>query len=193
MGFEPFIKLKSKTLLLPQENIDTDQIIPARFLTTTTRTGLGEKLFYDWRYDESGKEKDNVLNSDTAKTCKILVVGHNFGCGSSREHAPWALYDYGFRAVISSEIADIFYANALKNGLLPIIAPKQAHDWLLQNKGVEIEINLENCQLVFPANGGTHKFGIDPFSRECLLNGQDELDYLVSLNAEINKYEKALS
>ncbi len=189
MSFDPFVKLKSKTLVLPAENIDTDQIIPARFLTTTSREGLGKLAFYDWRYDAHGTETDNLLNTEAAKACQILVAGQNFGCGSSREHAPWALMDYGIRAVISSRIADIFFNNSLKNGLLPIVIEKRAHDWLLDNPGEEVEIDLETCEVRLPRNGGTYNFPVDPFSRLCLLQGQDELDYLAAQNEDISKYE----
>ncbi|HHI88455.1 MAG TPA: 3-isopropylmalate dehydratase small subunit [Hellea balneolensis] len=192
MSFEPFVTLKSKTLVLPAENIDTDQIIPARFLTTTSREGLGRLAFYDWRYDAHGKETDHLLNSEAAKTCQILVAGENFGCGSSREHAPWALMDYGIRAVISSRIADIFFNNSLKNGLLPIVIEKWAHNWLLDHPGAEVEIDLEAQEVRLPHNGGTYSFPVDPFSKLCLLQGKDELDYLVGQDAEIARYEAAL-
>lgn len=189
MSFKPFTKLTSKTLVLDAENIDTDQIIPARFLTTTTREGLGKNVFNDWRYSADGSETDHLLNTDKAKACEILVTGRNFGCGSSREHAPWALNDYGIRAVISSEIADIFHANALKNGVLPIVIEKSAHEWLLDHPFEEIRIDLETCEVRLPKNGGTYNFSVDPFSRHCLLNGQDELDYLSAQSDDISKFE----
>ena len=192
MSFEPFTSLTSKTLVLEIENIDTDQIIPARFLTTTTRKGLGKHVFHDWRYHEDGAQTDHMLNSDTAQACAILVAGRNFGCGSSREHAPWALGDYGIRAVISSEIADIFHANALKNGVLPIVIEKSAYKWLLDHPYEEISIDLKTCEVRLPKNGGTYSFNVDPFSRQCLLNGQDEMDYLCAQGNEISNYEKAL-
>ncbi len=131
-----------------------------------------------------------MLNTDAAKTAQILVAGHNFGCGSSREHAPWALMDYGFRAVISTQIADIFHANALKNGFLPIIIEAAAHQWLLDHPGTEISIDLEACAVHLPKNGGTYPFKIDPFSRHCLLQGQDELDYLLEQGEAVTQYEK---
>jgi len=190
MNFAPFKTLISQTLVLRMENIDTDQIIPARFLTTTSREGLGKLAFNDWRYDADGNENDHPLNGDAAKACHILVAGHNFGCGSSREHAPWALMDYGFRAVISSEIADIFHTNALKNGFLPIVIEASAHEWLLDNPGADVTIDLEACEVRLPRNGGTYPFKIDPFSRHCLLAGQDELDYLLGQDAEISAYER---
>ena len=192
MSNAPFIKLRSKTLVLAAENIDTDQIIPARFLTTTSREGLGKHAFHDWRYHDDGRETDHILNSDAAKSCQILVAGHNFGCGSSREHAPWALADYGLRAVISSEIADIFRGNALKNGFLPIVIEKNAHQWLLDHPGEDIEIDLEACEVRLPKNGGTYTFNVDPFSRKCLMAGQDELDYLTDQSVAIAAYEKKL-
>ncbi len=184
MSFSPFTTLTSRTLVLEAENIDTDQIIPARFLTTTGREGLGELLFHDWRTDA-----DNVLDTDAARNCQILVAGHNFGCGSSREHAPWALMDYGFRAVISTQIADIFHANGLKNGFLPIVIEPTAHQWLLDHPGVEVVIDLEASEVRLPKNGGTYPFKIDPFSRHCLLQGQDEMDYLLAQTDAIQAYE----
>ncbi|MBL4854490.1 MAG: 3-isopropylmalate dehydratase small subunit [Robiginitomaculum sp.] len=189
MSFAPFKTLTSKTLVLGAENIDTDQIIPARFLTTTNRKGLGKLAFNDWRYGDDNSETDHILNTSAAKQCQILVAGHNFGCGSSREHAPWALMDYGFRAVISSEIADIFHANALKNGFLPIVIEAAAHQWLLDHPGEEIVIDLEACEVRLPKNGGTYSFKVDPFSRHCLLQGQDEMDYLLEQDEVITEYE----
>jgi len=152
MSFEPLKSVTSKTLVLPAANIDTDQIIPARFLTVTSRDGLGKHAFNDWRYHEDGSETDHALNNDAAKQCQILVGGHNFGCGSSREHAPWSLTDYGFRVVISSEIADIFRSNSLKNGLLPIVIEKSAHQWLLDHPGEEVTVDLERCEVRLPKN-----------------------------------------
>ena len=140
--------LRSRTAVLPGSNIDTDQIIPARFLTTTTREGLGRSLFADWRYDAQGAPRpDFVLNRPEAEGCRILVAGHNFGCGSSREHAPWALLDYGLQAVISTEIADIFRSNSLKNGFLPIVVDQATNDWLLANPGVEVTIDVAETTL----------------------------------------------
>src|SRR5262245_24930448 len=141
---QPIRTIESRTLVLPFTNIDTDQIITARFLTTTTREGLGRQAFSDWRYDASGAPKaDFILNRPEAAGCAILVAGRNFGCGSSREHAPWALLDYGFRAVVSTEIADIFRSNSLKNGLLPIVVDEQIHAWLLTHPGVSLKIDLQ--------------------------------------------------
>ena len=182
--------LRSRTVVLPSTNIDTDQIMPARFLTTTTREGLGAHLFADWRYDAAGAPNpDFVLNRPEAKGCQVLVAGRNIGRGSSREHAPWGLVDYGFRAVISTEIADIFRNNSLKNGLLPVIVDGQTHEWLLANPGAEVTIDLESCTLTLPT-GTAVKFPIDAFARYCLMNGVDELGYLLSKDAEIRAYEQ---
>ncbi|MGD9599831.1 MAG: 3-isopropylmalate dehydratase small subunit [Steroidobacteraceae bacterium] len=182
--------LRSRTVVLPSTNIDTDQIVPARFLTTTTREGLGKNLFADWRYDEGGRPRpDFVLNQPAAQGCQVLVAGRNIGCGSSREHAPWALLDFGIRAVVSTEIADIFRNNSLKNGLLPVVVDAGTHEWLLANPGAEVTIDLETCTLALP-NGVTVKFPIDAFARYCLLNGVDELGYLLSKDAAIGAYEQ---
>ena len=182
--------IRSRTVVLASTNIDTDQIMPARFLTTTTREGLGKHLFADWRYDASGAPKpDFVLNQPAATGCQVLVAGRNFGCGSSREHAPWALVDYGFRAVVSTEIADIFRNNSLKNGLLPVIVDAQTHAWLIANPGAEVTIDLASCTLTLPT-GTAVKFPIDSFARYCLLNGVDELGYLLSKDAAITAYEQ---
>ena len=182
--------IRSRTVVLASTNIDTDQIMPARFLTTTTREGLGKQLFADWRYDASGTPKpDFVLNQPAATGCQVLVAGRNFGCGSSREHAPWALVDYGFRAVVSTEIADIFRNNSLKNGLLPVIVDAQTHAWLIANPGAEVTIDLASCTLTLPT-GTAVKFPIDSFARYCLLNGVDELGYLLSKDAAITAYEQ---
>jgi 3-isopropylmalate/(R)-2-methylmalate dehydratase small subunit len=182
--------LTSRTLVLPMDNVDTDQIIPARFLTTTTKEGLGEHLFNDWRYDPQGSpQPDFVLNRSDAKGAKILVAGQNFGCGSSREHAPWALTDYGFRAVVSLSIADIFKANALKNGLLPVVVDADVHQRLLQNPGMEVTIDLEARTLSLP-DGKQVEFPVDGFARYCLLNGLDELDFLLEQEDTILAFEK---
>ena len=183
------VSITSRTVVLPSSNIDTDQIIPARFLTTTTREGLGRSLFADWRYDAQGAAKpDFVLNRPEAQGCRILVAGRNFGCGSSREHAPWALLDYGFQAVISTEIADIFRNNSLKNGFLPVVVDQGTSDWLLANPGAEVTINVEQTSLVLP-DGTRVKFPLEAFSRFCLLNGVDELGFLLDRRAQIEAYE----
>jgi 3-isopropylmalate/(R)-2-methylmalate dehydratase small subunit len=188
---EPIKKFRGRTAVLPQTNIDTDQIIPARFLRTTTREGLGAQLFADWRYDSSGKPKaDFLLNRSEAAGCTVLVAGRNFGCGSSREHAPWALVDFGFRAVISTEIADIFRNNSLKNGLLPITVDEDTARWLIANPGQQIDIDLESCTVTLP-HGRAVQFLIEAFARYCLLNGVDELGYLRSQETAIRAFEEA--
>ena len=182
--------LRSRTVVLPATNIDTDQIIPARFLTTTTRVGLGKQLFADWRYAPDGSAKsDFVLNQAAAAGCQILVAGRNFGCGSSREHAPWALLDYGIHAVISTEIADIFRNNSLKNGLLPIVVDETTSGWLIDHPGSEVEIDLASATLALPS-GTRVSFPIDPFARYCLLNGVDELGFLLQQQDKIAAYEQ---
>jgi 3-isopropylmalate/(R)-2-methylmalate dehydratase small subunit len=187
---EPIRTFESRTVVLPFTNIDTDQIIPARFLTTTTKEGLGQKAFADWRYDAAGAPRgDFVLNRPEAQDCSVLVAGRNFGCGSSREHAPWALLDFGFRAVISTEIADIFRSNSLKNGLLPIVVDEQSHQWLLQNPGVKVRVDLEATTVHMP-NGHSVKFPIERFARYCLLNGIDELGFLLQREDAIAAYER---
>jgi len=188
---EPISKITSKTVVLPFEDIDTDQIIPARFLTTTTKTGLGEKLFNDWRYDAAGSPRpDFVLNTPAADGASVLVGGRNFGCGSSREHAPWALVDFGIRAVISTEIADIFRGNSLKNGLIPVLVDSDTHKWLLANPGVEVTVDIESRRLSLP-DGREIAFPIDGFSRYCLLNGLDQLGFLLEGEAQIKAFEAA--
>jgi 3-isopropylmalate/(R)-2-methylmalate dehydratase small subunit len=187
---EPIRQIRSRTAVLPYTNIDTDQIIPARFLRTTTREGLGQQLFADWRYSADGAIKPEfALNRPDASGCAVLVAGRNFGCGSSREHAPWALLDYGFRAVISTEIADIFRSNSLKNGLLPIEVDEAAGQWLLQHPGAEVTIDLASATLRLP-NGSTVEFPIERFARYCLLNGVDELGFLIARQGEIAAYEQ---
>jgi 3-isopropylmalate/(R)-2-methylmalate dehydratase small subunit len=181
--------IKSKTVVIPSSNIDTDQIIPARFLTTTTKAGLGKQLFADWRYLSDGSPNPEfVLNQPQAQGARILVAGRNFGCGSSREHAPWALQDYGFQAVISTEVADIFRGNSLKNGFLPIVVDEATAGWLLEHPGVEIEIDLKEAQLTLPS-GAKVAFPIEAFARHCLVNGVDELGYLQSKLDLIERFE----
>jgi 3-isopropylmalate/(R)-2-methylmalate dehydratase small subunit len=187
---EPIRQIRSRTAVLPFTNIDTDQIIPARFLRTTTRDGLGQRLFADWRYGADGSPKPEfALNRPEAAGCTVLVAGRNFGCGSSREHAPWALLDYGFRAVISTEIADIFRSNSLKNGLLPIEVDDATGQWLLEHPGAEVSIDLASATLRLP-NGSAIEFTIEGFARYCLLNGVDELGFLIAKQDEILAYEK---
>ena len=186
---QPLKTIVSRTVVLPIDNVDTDQIIPARFLKGTTKNGLGEKLFSDWRYDAEGKPKpDFVLNRPESQGAEVLVAGDNFGCGSSREHAPWALVDQGFRAVVSTSIADIFRNNALKNGLLPIVVEPALHRRLLAEPGASVTISLEDLTLRL-ADGTTVTFSVEPFARYCLLNGVDELEFLLSHEAGITAFE----
>ncbi len=183
------VTIESKTVALPIENIDTDQIIPARFLKTTSMEGLGENLFLDWRYLPDGSPNpDFALNKPSAKGAEILVAGDNFGCGSSREHAPWALKQYGFKAIISTSFADIFKGNALKNGLLPIIMPPDIHAELLKWPGIVLKIDLAT-QTVTLAGGRTVEFPIDPFAKQCLIEGVDELGYMLNQQPAIAAYE----
>jgi len=186
---DPIRVIRSKTVVMPSTNIDTDQIIPARYLTTTTREGLGAALFADLRNGPDGQPRaDFVLNRPESHGCHVLVAGRNIGCGSSREHAPWALLDYGFRAIVSTEIADIFRSNSLKNGLLPVVVDEATHDWLLAHPGVEVEIDLTACSLKLP-DGREVSFPVEAFARYCLLNGVDELGYLLGKADTIAAYE----
>jgi 3-isopropylmalate/(R)-2-methylmalate dehydratase small subunit len=188
---QPLRRVVSKTVVIPSTNIDTDQIIPARFLTTITKEGLGQQLFADWRYLPDGSQNpDFVLNRPAALGAQVLVAGRNFGCGSSREHAPWALLDYGIRAVISTEIADIFRNNSLKNGLLPITVDDTTCQWLLDHPGALVDIDLAAARLTLPT-GVAVSFPIEAFARHCLLNGIDELGYLRSKLSDIERYEAA--
>jgi 3-isopropylmalate/(R)-2-methylmalate dehydratase small subunit len=185
---EPFTTLTSRTVVLPEANIDTDQIIPARFLTTTTREGLGRLAFHDWRYDASGAEKPCVLNEVDPSTHRVLVAGRNFGCGSSREHAPWALTDFGFRAVVSTEIADIFTSNALKNGLVPVVVDGETHARLVEHPGEEVSVDLEASELRFANH--VVAFAVEPFARQCLLEGVDPLGWLIARQPQIAAFEQ---
>jgi 3-isopropylmalate/(R)-2-methylmalate dehydratase small subunit len=187
----PIRIIEGRTVVLPRENIDTDQIIPARFLKVTDKAGLGKAAFADWRYGPDGAPNpDFVLNRPEAEGCAVLVAGENFGCGSSREHAPWALHDFGFRAVVSTRIADIFRSNALKNGLLPIVVDPASHAALLAAPGAPVRIDLEAQTLTLPG-GASVKFPIDGFSRYCLLNGVDELGFLLGQAEAITRFEEA--
>ena len=182
--------IHSRTVLLPQTDIDTDQIVPARFLTTTTRKGLGKALFADWRFDKAGQPKpDFPLNRPEASGCAILVAGHNFGCGSSREHAPWALLDFGIRVVISTGIADIFRNNSLKNGLVPVVVDADTQRWLLANPGAEVTVDVAARQVQLPG-GRIVDFPLDGFSRYCLLHGVDQLGYLLQHSDAISTFER---
>ena len=182
-------KITSKASVLPEIDIDTDQIIPARFLTTTTRSGLGKHLFHDWRYLDDGKENPKfILNKEKDSKNEILIAGNNFGCGSSREHAPWALTDFGFKAVISSKIADIFKSNALKNGLLPIVVDDKTLRELVANSGKMITICVISSEITLP-NKQKIKYEIDEFSKFCLIEGIDQLGFIQQNVNKIKDYE----
>jgi 3-isopropylmalate/(R)-2-methylmalate dehydratase small subunit len=186
---EKITQFTSATTVLAIDDVDTDQIIPARYLTTTTREGIGKALFADWRFDDDGNEiSDFPLNQPGATERKILVAGHNFGCGSSREHAPWSLHDFGIRAVISTEIADIFSNNSLKNGLVPVIVDKDTHQWLLNNPGVEVTVDVEAKEIRLP-DGKAASFPIDGFARKCILEGIDQTGYLMQQQDKIADFE----
>ena len=181
--------LVARTLVMPECNIDTDQIIPARYLTTTTREGLGRHAFNDWRYLADGRDNpDFAFNRPENAGAQILVAGHNFGCGSSREHAPWALLDLGLRAVISSQIADIFRSNALKNGLLPIVLEPGIVAELLARPGIELRIDVAERSVTLP-DGRSASFELDAFAQTCLLEGIDQLGYLLKHEAAIDAFE----
>jgi 3-isopropylmalate/(R)-2-methylmalate dehydratase small subunit len=190
---EKFTTFTSRVAAMPIDNIDTDQIIPARFLKTISKEGLGDQLFFDWRYDAEGKPKpDFLLNRPEGKAAQVLLAGDNFGCGSSREHAPWALTQYGFRAVISTSFADIFRGNALKNSLLPVVVPHDAHQKLFEavakNPATTVTIDLASQTLALP-DGSKVQFPIDEFSKYCLLEGVDELGYILQQETAIAAYE----
>jgi 3-isopropylmalate/(R)-2-methylmalate dehydratase small subunit len=183
-------RIQGRTVALPTRDIDTDQIIAARFLTTTSSDGLGKHAFYDLRFNSDGSEKtDFILNQPAAEGCSILIGGNNFGCGSSREHAPWALLDYGFEAVISTEIADIFRNNSLKNGLVAIVIDTESHERLLAKPGEEIVIDVESTTITLP-DGQVIEFAMDGFSRHCLLEGIDQLGFLQQSSSAIRSFEE---
>ena len=187
---QPVTRIVSRTVVMPTKDIDTDQIIPARFLTTTSREGLGQSLFSDLRYNKDGTDNpDFPLNKTEAQSCEILVGGNNFGCGSSREHAPWALLDYGIKAVISTEIADIFRNNSLKNGLVPVTVNADVHEWLLANPGAEVTIDVPTSILSLP-DGRDIDFPIDGFARHCLVEGIDQLGFLQQQMQAIEQFEE---
>jgi 3-isopropylmalate/(R)-2-methylmalate dehydratase small subunit len=186
---KPLTTIRSRTAVLTHENIDTDRIIPARFLTTTGREGLGRYAFHDWRYRADGSlDPAFALNKPGARGCEILIAARNFGCGSSREHAPWALLDYGFRAVLSSEIADIFRSNALRNGLLALVLNEAEHRYLLKHPGIELAIDVAAGTIELP-DGGRFGFELDSFARHCLLQGVDQLGFLQQHAAQIDAFE----
>lgn len=194
---EPIRKFTSRLVPLPNENVDTDQITPARFLKVTAKTGLGKFLFYDWRFDAAGNPIPSfVLNQPETAGAEVLLAGNNFGCGSSREHAPWALGDFGFRAIISTSFADIFRNNCLKNGLLPIVVEVPIHQELFklvgQDPSVQVTVDLAPQLLTLP-NGKQVSFPVDPFSKKCLLDGVDELGYLLALSDRISRFEASTS
>lgn len=187
---KPMRQIVSDTAVLPQADIDTDQIIPARYLTTTGRDGIAEGLFYDWRYLADGSENpDFVLNQAEYRNARVLVAGDNFGCGSSREHAPWALKDNGIDAVVSTSFADIFRSNALKNGLVPIVVDADTHRWLLDNPGVRVIVDVEAATLSAD-DGPVIRFEIEPFAQYCLVHGTDQLGYLMGQEKAIADFEK---
>jgi 3-isopropylmalate/(R)-2-methylmalate dehydratase small subunit len=188
----PIRQVHSRTVVLPSDNIDTDQIIPARFLVTTSSEGLGARLFADWRYDREGNPRPEFpLNRPEAEGARVLLAGRNFGCGSSREHAVWALRDHGFAAVISSSFADIFRGNALKNGLVPVQLDASTHARLLAAPPPEVMIDVEKAVLTL-ADGTQVPFPLEPFARYCLLNGVDELEFLLSRERDIAAHERSL-
>ena len=188
---EPVRKISSRIVVLPERDIDTDQIIPARYLKTTGRTGLGQSLFADWRRDAGGRPRPGfALDDPRADGARILVAGSNFGCGSSREHAPWALCDAGFRAVVSSSIADIFRANAAKNGLVPVVVPTDLHEAMLSAPFSLATVDLESMTVALE-NGKTGRFSLDRFARHCLMNGLDELGFLLEQQPLIAAWEAA--
>lgn len=192
MSKEKFTTLKSTAVPVEIENIDTDQIIPARFLKATTREGFGENLFRDWRYDGEGKPKADFVLNDKTYSGKILVAGKNFGCGSSREHAAWSIYDFGFRVVISSFFADIFKNNALNNALLPVQVSdsflKKIFEAVKNNPSTIITVDLQH-QKVILEDGSSESFDINAYKKTCLTNGYDDIDYLLSLRDEIKQFE----
>ncbi len=194
MAIDKFLTINSTAVPLPIENVDTDQIIPARFLKATTRDGFGENLFRDWRYDKEDKPKADFVLNQGVYSGTILVGGKNFGSGSSREHAAWAIYDHGFKVVVSSFFADIFKANALNNGLLPV----QISEAFLQKlfkamekePTVKINVNLQSQTITLVSTGESEKFDINPYKKECLVNGYDDIDYLLNLKPKIEQFEK---
>ncbi len=197
MSIEKFQSIESPAVPLPIENVDTDQIIPARFLKATTREGFGENLFRDWRYDKKGLPvEDFVLNNSSYSGC-ILVAGKNFGSGSSREHAAWAIHDYGFKVVVSSFFADIFKNNALNNGLLPVQISDSFLASILEaiagDAGTVLKVDLEEQTITIKDTGQSESFDINPYKKECLLKGYDDIDYLLSIKEKIEKFEKSRS
>ncbi|WP_345948446.1 3-isopropylmalate dehydratase small subunit [Mucilaginibacter sp. PAMB04274] len=193
MATKIFKHLQTSIVPLPIENIDTDQIIPARFLKATTRDGFGNNLFRDWRFDNEGQPKQDFILNDPTYSGKILVAGKNFGCGSSREHAAWAIADYGFDVVVSSFFADIFKGNALNNGLLPIQVSdeflKKLFEVVFSDPNAEIEVDLENQFIKIVSTGQQESFEINPYKKACLINGYDDIDYILSKKQLVEEYE----
>ncbi|MCG8476909.1 MAG: 3-isopropylmalate dehydratase small subunit [Cytophagales bacterium] len=188
---EKFTRVQSKPAVLPIENIDTDQIIPARFLKATTREGFGENLFRDWRFSASGQPDPDFTLNQPGQACRtVLVAGRNFGCGSSREHAAWALYDYGFRVVVSSFFADIFKGNALNNGLLPVTVSEDFLAVLLENPDKEVVVDLEEQYVELAGTGQREYFEINAYKKTCMLNGYDDIDYILSIKKKIIAFEE---
>ena len=194
MAYDKFVTLKSPAVPMPFENVDTDQIIPARFLKAVERKGFGDNLFRDWRYDKSNQPVADFPLNDSKYTGKILVGGKNFGSGSSREHAAWAIYDYGFRVVVSSFFADIFKGNAINNGLLPVVVTpaflEKVFKAIESDPTTEFEVDLKNQKFTIVATGESEEFEINPYKKHCLQNGLDDIDYLVALKDEIEAFEK---
>ena len=197
MSIDKFITIESSAVPLPIENVDTDQIIPARFLKATTRDGFGENLFRDWRYDKENKPKASFVLNQGLYSGKILVAGKNFGSGSSREHAAWAIHDYGFKVVVSSFFADIFKNNALNNGLLPVQVSEGFLDKLFgaieKDTKTIIKVDLQNQEIILLATGEKEGFDINPYKKECMINGYDDIDYLLSIKDKIEKFEQNLA
>jgi 3-isopropylmalate/(R)-2-methylmalate dehydratase small subunit len=195
MPSDKFVTIESSAVPLPIENVDTDQIIPARFLKATTREGFGENLFRDWRYDKNNQPRPDFVLNDNTFGGEILLAGKNFGSGSSREHAAWAIRDYGFRVVVSSFFADIFKNNALNNGLLPVQVSETFLAKLLnavvKNPETKIRVDLVNQEISIPSEGEKETFDINPYKKECLLNGYDDIDYLLSIKDKIEAFEKS--
>jgi len=195
MAYDKFSTITSPAVPLPIENVDTDQIIPARFLKAIERKGFGDNLFRDWRYEKDGSEKADFPLNDKTYSGKILVAGKNFGSGSSREHAAWAIYDYGFRVVVSSFFADIFKGNALNNGLLPVVVSpeflQKIFDTIEKDANATFDIDLEKQTFTISESGETVSFEINPYKKHCLQNGLDDIDYLVALQSEIEEFETA--
>lgn len=191
---EKFKKLSTTVVPLTVQDVDTDQIIPARFLKATSREGFGDNLFRDWRYDQEGNQKKDFPLNDTTYSGTVLVAGENFGCGSSREHAAWALYDYGFRAIVSSYFADIFKGNALNNGLLPVQVSaeflKEIFEQVSANPQTEVVIDLEEQKISINGTSLSEEFDINPYKKTCLLNGYDDIDFLISKKEQILAFEK---